>query len=478
MTHKQDRNHLKAQLQRASETSRHEISKLAHELLQKRLDERHAANEQSSLMERARVRDEHAVNTIKLATAHEMENKGFEDTRFAMIAEFDIQRDTLHPPPAKKLEAENLRHDILLENLKAELVINNQKAEEVFQQIIQSCNSCARQNVLQSCNICNWVASPSNLSYQTQRINLELLTSYEQIVRKHEAEWKVRQEVLPHELHSRNSYQARLELERDFQLKFAECDQRQKTIQQRQVAELKVLVKEQNSRLAAVQERYERTEAELQEERQRVAEWWKHLCDENVASLRRIDQDETYALDAISLEVTVEADRENQATQVVTSGAAQGLLEKAERAETVSLAAAEEEETLYTSSRILDEQAVILIPHDTTRSLNSAPHGAVDLSGSTFSSTSCDAVTPPLLLLAGTNQLQTTSSSNALSHWSAVSVTSKLQYNLITDQVSPSLNKHRNAITSLVSESGQAGQVQDRCITPESRGSDSDFAEI
>ena len=346
ITHKQDHDHLKAQLQRASETSRHEISKLAHELLQKRLDERHAANEQSSLKERARVRDEHVVDTTNLATAHEMENKEFEDTRFAMIAEFDLQRDKLHPPPARKPEAEGLRHDILLETLKAELLLNNQKAEQLFQQIIHSCNSCGRQNVLQSCNICNWVASSNNLSYQTQRIKLELITSYEQIILKHEAEWKARQELPPHEPGIRTSDLTRLDLERDFQIQFAEFYQRQKTIQQRQAAELNVLVKEQNSKLAAIHERYERAAAELQEERQRVFEWWRHLCDENLASLRRIDQDEAQAcaLDAISLEVSVEADKEDLATQLVTSEAAQGFLGKTESVETGNLTAAEEEQ--------------------------------------------------------------------------------------------------------------------------------------
>jgi len=273
-THEHDEISLEAQRQRASEISRHEISKLAHELLKKHLDERLAKCVQTNLTERARACEKHAADAAKLATKHERENKEFEDARYAMIVDFDAQRNKLRPLPEKKLEEESLRHEILLETLKMKLVVDKDPS---LQQIPGRYRGYYGDNS-------NYTCDPNSLEQ-----------AYKQLVRKHEAEWKVRHTALLLEVNKATSHQARLDLERDFQLRFAECDQRQKSIQQRQTEELKDLEKEHDSELKAVQEAGERAEAEMQEERLRVDGWWHHICDGVVACQQRIELGDRHA---------------------------------------------------------------------------------------------------------------------------------------------------------------------------------------
>jgi len=468
-THEHNQIRLETQRQRASEISRHQISKLAHELLKKRLDERLATCVRTNLDERARTLEKHAFDAAKLVTEHERENQEFEDARPAMIAEFDAQRDKLRPPPAKMLE-EVFRHEILLETLKVKLVLDDQTAKELLQQAVRSCDHCRLD------------ASTDDFIYfeQVQRVTLKRHAAYEQIVRKHEAEWKVRQEALRLELDNRISHQARLELECDFQLRFAECDQRQKAAQQRQADELKDLENERSSELKAVQEAGERAETDLQEERRRVEEWWQHLCDKNAASLWRIEEDETRLLDAIYFEEAImkaEEDRADKSSQAGASGIVKSLLEEREVGEALEITTANEADKADTSHRILHEQTMITGPHETTCPLATATCDAGELQDPALSGSSGDVAIPSSLLLADTRRLQVASFSNGLSQRPTLSMTFNSQYNFTADSA-PTISAHQTIMANQFSRDDSAGSVPDRCDTPESGGSDSDFVEI
>ena len=60
-----------------AERSRHDISVLAYELLQKRLEEQRATNERTNLEKRTRVENQYSSNLTELAAAHEKETTRF-----------------------------------------------------------------------------------------------------------------------------------------------------------------------------------------------------------------------------------------------------------------------------------------------------------------------------------------------------------------------------------------------------------------
>jgi len=212
-----------------------------------------------------------------------------------MVAEFDAQRDSL--PSAKllanMLEAEGRKHAELLDTLQAKLASDDQTAEQELQKAVAAYDKAWAAH----CKCCPFngpdIAETRRLAQQN---TLDRHNTYDNLVERHMAEWKLRQEALRLELDTRAARQARLDLEHDFQLRFAECGQSWAVIRKRQGEELEVLKESRDSALAAVQERHECAEAELCAERCRVEEWWKHLCDETVATRGRVDEDEKGAL--------------------------------------------------------------------------------------------------------------------------------------------------------------------------------------
>jgi len=130
---------LEGQRLRAAEILRHEISELAYELLQKRLDERRARNKRTNLEERARVENQHSSNHTELAASHGKETSEFKDAEFAMIAEFDAQRDKLPGATlAMKLQVEGLKHAEFLDSLRPKLAEDNKAAEKEFQTALEA----------------------------------------------------------------------------------------------------------------------------------------------------------------------------------------------------------------------------------------------------------------------------------------------------------------------------------------------------
>jgi len=464
-TQNREKVYLEGQRLRAAESSRHEISELAYELLQRRLDERRATNERTNIEERARVENEHSSNLAELAAAHEKETAEFKDAEFTMIAEFDTQRDKLPGATlAMKLHAEGLKHAEFIDSLQAKLAEDNQAAEKELQAAVEAYEKarCKKLN----CPSCTSKAPDiAETRRQAEQSTLERRNTYKKLVEHHQSEWKMRQEALRLELDTPAARQLRLNLEHDFQLRFAECGQSLAVIQKRQAKELNVLEENRDLAFAKVQERHECAEDELYVERCRVEESWKHLCDETVTARGRIDEDEKGALAELGQDETgetVASAEVTQAAKMVTRAVAH-FSEDVEEVKTVGTVLPSEEKAAAACHTPGEEESDAGLPISIIPPAPADDTG--DPAGSSLSSASPGHLSQPSVF----DPQYDTAADGAL-------LSGAERY---TTLVNPFAHAERQiVITSQFTHSEPVGSVPDRSGSPDSAGSDSDFVEI
>jgi len=485
-TQDREKAYFEGQRQRAAESSRHEISELAYELLQKRLDERRATNERTNLEERARVENEHSSNVTRLGSAHEKEIQQYKDAEFAMVTEFDAQRDKLPGATlASKLQVEGLKHTELLDSLQSKLATDDEAAEKDLQTTVEA----HEKTLATRCKCASCSPSAPDIAEtrrKAEESTIERHTTYEKLVEGLKSDWKLRQEALRLKLDTPAGRQVRLSLERDFQLRFAECGQKLAVIQKRQAKELEALEENRDLALAEVQERHECAEAELYEEHCRVEEWWKHLCDETVAARGRIDEDEKSALAELGQDETgetVASAEVTQAAKMVTRVVAH-FSEGVKEAETAGPVPPSEEKAAATCHTPGEEES------DAGLSITIIPPAPADDTGDPAESSPSGAfrghLSQPSVLSANMARLP-----NESSLMPVMSANFDPQYDPAADGVlrsgaeryttlaNPLAHAERQiVIASQFTHSEPVGSVPDRSGSPDSGGSDSDFIEI
>lgn len=90
-------------------------------------------------------------------------------------------------------------------------------------------------------------------------------------------------------------------------------------VQQRQADELATHASERSVAIAAVMATYEVAEAEVQEGRRTVDEWWTYLCNEAVAHRKQIDEDEQDAFDEIDRLQAAQSTMEDASTNDIAT---------------------------------------------------------------------------------------------------------------------------------------------------------------
>jgi len=130
-----------ALLARAAEQSRHEISKLALELLQQRRHAQHVVNVENKQRTMAIVEEKFSTAAAELAGRHGKEATDLEDAKFVLFAEFDTRRvawasaTTAHDP---QLAEEASKHAALIETLMANKLREDNEAQQTLQTSIPS----------------------------------------------------------------------------------------------------------------------------------------------------------------------------------------------------------------------------------------------------------------------------------------------------------------------------------------------------
>jgi len=132
-----------ALLVRAAEKSRHEISKLALELLQQRHRAQHVVNIENKQQAMAFVEEKLSTAAVELAARHGKEVTDLEDAKFALFEEFDARRVAwASATGAAALLAEVAsKHAALIETTMAEKLREDDEALRTLQSIIHDISS-------------------------------------------------------------------------------------------------------------------------------------------------------------------------------------------------------------------------------------------------------------------------------------------------------------------------------------------------
>jgi len=129
----------KAQLARAAEQPRHEISKLALELLQQRHRAQHVVNVENKQRAIVLVEGKLSTAAAELAARHGQEVTGLEDDKFALFEEFDVRRvawanaTTADEP---QLAEEASKHTALIEDVVSSKLREDEQAKKSLQSTI------------------------------------------------------------------------------------------------------------------------------------------------------------------------------------------------------------------------------------------------------------------------------------------------------------------------------------------------------
>jgi len=138
-----DREHVctEAQRARAAEQSRHDISKLALELLQQRHNAQHLTNVETRQQGMAYADTELERAAAELIAKHDREDAKSEDAKFALFEEFDTKRQAWAAAASKTttelLAEEGLKHTALVEALMVEKLSDNRDARKALQIALQ-----------------------------------------------------------------------------------------------------------------------------------------------------------------------------------------------------------------------------------------------------------------------------------------------------------------------------------------------------
>jgi len=131
-----------AQLARAAEQSRHEITKLALELLQQRHHAQHVVNVENKQRAMALVEGKLSTAAVELAARHDREVTELEDAKFALFEEFDTRRvawanaTTADEPQLAAEEAS--KHAALIETMVADKLREDNEAQQSLQSTISN----------------------------------------------------------------------------------------------------------------------------------------------------------------------------------------------------------------------------------------------------------------------------------------------------------------------------------------------------
>jgi len=129
-----------ARLARAAEQSKHEISKLALELLQQRHHAQHVANVENKQRAMALVEDKLSIASAELAAWHDQEVTDLEDAKFALFEEFDKRRVAWAGTigATALLADETAKHAALIESTIADKLREDNEAQETLQNTISN----------------------------------------------------------------------------------------------------------------------------------------------------------------------------------------------------------------------------------------------------------------------------------------------------------------------------------------------------
>jgi len=127
-----------AQLARATEQSRHEITKLALELLQQRHHAQHVVNAENKQQRMALVEEGFSTAAVELAARHDREVTGLEDAKFALFEEFDTRRVWANATTAgeRQLADEAAKHAALIETIIADKLREDNEAQQMLNNAI------------------------------------------------------------------------------------------------------------------------------------------------------------------------------------------------------------------------------------------------------------------------------------------------------------------------------------------------------
>ena len=143
-TSDRERVHAEALLVHAAEKSRHEISKLALELLQQRHRAQHVVNVENKQRAMAVVEEKLSTAAVELADRHGKEVTDLEDAKFALFEEFDARRVAWAGTTgaAALLAAEEAsKHAALIETIMADKLREDNEAQQSLQSTIHDISS-------------------------------------------------------------------------------------------------------------------------------------------------------------------------------------------------------------------------------------------------------------------------------------------------------------------------------------------------
>jgi len=137
-TSERERVRAEAQLARAAEQSRHEISKLALELLQQRHHAQHLVNVENKQQATALVEDKFSKAAVELAARHKQEVAESENAKFALFEEFDTRRVAWAGASAitatePQLGDEVSKHAALIETMMEDKLREDNEARQTLQ---------------------------------------------------------------------------------------------------------------------------------------------------------------------------------------------------------------------------------------------------------------------------------------------------------------------------------------------------------
>ena len=192
---------------RTTQNSRHTISELAFELLQGRQHSLHHVKIGLSQRLMISAEQQHSVDAAALASKHDQEIAGLEDTKFALFEEFDARRAALAGTMGKLMTEASLMHTKAVKEL-----------------------------ITQSSRTASELQSSHFITTETSTARRERY--YKQAERRAslEKDLKLRQLQL-----NKQHRPARTEIENEYQVRLGELQQRREVFQKRQANELKIL---------------------------------------------------------------------------------------------------------------------------------------------------------------------------------------------------------------------------------------------
>jgi len=243
-----DREHvqIEAHIARTAESSRHEISVLALELLQQRLRAQHLRNIETHAEVMEYLEKKQLADATTLASEHDKEATELEDVRFALFEEFDVKRQAWATAMKQLLDDEKLKQAEVIESLTAKF----------------------------------------NGDRKMQRISrhAERLASLQSDQQLRQIELRNQQRLV------------RVKIEEEYHVQLDELQQNCEAVQKRQIEQRQLLAGEHEVERAEALNSFRASEVKLEDERRRVEEWWTYLNKDATECRRQINENEQQIL--------------------------------------------------------------------------------------------------------------------------------------------------------------------------------------